>query len=79
MLAPIVTKVWGTPTESDRPQDPIGGIIKNSPRSYFGDGQHDPAVFVAVPVLLTIVALVSVWLPARTACRVDPVVAMRSE
>ena len=45
----------------------------------FGVGVHDPAVFVAVPVLLTIVALVSAWLPARTACRVDPVVAMRSE
>jgi hypothetical protein len=39
---------------------------------------HDPAVFVAVPVLLTIVALVSMWWPARTACRVDPVVALRS-
>ena len=45
----------------------------------FGVGVHDPAVFVAVPVLLTIVALVSAWLPARAACGVDPVVAMRSE
>jgi predicted permease len=45
----------------------------------FGVDVHDPAVFVAVPVLLTIVALVSMWWPARTACRVDPVVALRSE
>ena len=45
----------------------------------FGVGVHDPAVFVAVPVVLTIVALVSAWLPARTACRVDPVGALRSE
>jgi ABC-type antimicrobial peptide transport system permease subunit len=45
----------------------------------FGVDVHDPAVFVAVPVLLTIVALVSMWWPARTACGVDPVVALRSE
>jgi predicted permease len=45
----------------------------------FGVGVHDPAVFVAVPVLLTMVALVSAWWPARTACRVDPVVALRCE
>ncbi len=45
----------------------------------FGVDVHDPAVFVVVPVLLTMVALVSMWWPARTACRVDPVVALRSE
>jgi predicted permease len=45
----------------------------------FGVGVHDPTVFVAVPVLLTTAALVSAWLPARAACRVDPVVALRAE
>jgi predicted permease len=45
----------------------------------FGVGAHDPAAFVAVPVLLATVAFISVWLPARTACRVDPVVALRAE
>lgn len=45
----------------------------------FGVGAHDPATFVAVPVLLAAVALISVWLPARTACRVDPVVTLRAE
>jgi hypothetical protein len=45
----------------------------------FGVGAHDPAAFVAVPVLLVIVAFISVWSPARTACRVDPVVALRAE
>ncbi len=45
----------------------------------YGVGMHDPAVFVAVPALLTIVALIAVWLPGRIACRIDPVVALRSE
>jgi putative ABC transport system permease protein len=45
----------------------------------FGVGARDPLVFVAIPALLTLVALISVWLPARTACRVDPIVALRPE
>ena len=44
-----------------------------------GVGSHDPAAFIAVPVLLATVAFISVWLPARTACRVDPVMALRAE
>lgn len=45
----------------------------------FGVGTHDPAAFVAVPVLLMIVAFIAVWLPARGACRVDPIEALRTE
>jgi putative ABC transport system permease protein len=45
----------------------------------FGVGAYDPTAFVAVPVLLATVAFIAVWLPARTACRVDPVVALRAE
>jgi predicted permease len=45
----------------------------------FGVGVHDPAAFVAVPVLLAIVAFVSLWLPAQSASRVDPVVTLRAE
>jgi putative ABC transport system permease protein len=45
----------------------------------FGVTTRDPFVFVSVPVLLTAVALAGVWLPARRAARVDPVVALRME
>jgi predicted lysophospholipase L1 biosynthesis ABC-type transport system permease subunit len=45
----------------------------------FGVGAHDLTTFALVAVLLAIVAFISVSLPARTACRVDPVVTLRAE
>jgi putative ABC transport system permease protein len=45
----------------------------------FGVGKWDPIAFVAVPVVLTLVAFVAVWLPARRASRVDPIIALRYE
>ena len=43
----------------------------------FGVTPRDPIVFVGVPLLLSSVAFVGVWLPARRASRVDPVIALR--
>ncbi|HEV1284764.1 MAG TPA: ABC transporter permease [Bryobacteraceae bacterium] len=45
----------------------------------YGVATLDPAVFIAVPILLAAVALAAIWIPARRASRVDPIQALRCE
>ena len=45
----------------------------------FGVKSWDPSVFVSVPIILTITALLAVWVPAHRASRLNPMEALRSE
>jgi putative ABC transport system permease protein len=45
----------------------------------FGVKTWDPLAFIMTPILLSAVALLAVWLPARKATRVDPMSALRFE
>jgi predicted permease len=45
----------------------------------YGVPARDPTVFIAVPTVLSVVALLAVWVPATRASRIDPLKALRYE
>jgi putative ABC transport system permease protein len=45
----------------------------------FGVNPWDPLVFVTVPLLLTVAAIIAIWVPAQRASGLDPIRSLRTE
>jgi ABC-type lipoprotein release transport system permease subunit len=45
----------------------------------YGVSPNDPAIFLAIPVTIALIAMGSSWIPARRAARINPMSALHDE
>jgi putative ABC transport system permease protein len=70
-----LTRFLGSQLQTDMPRaTPV-----NMGRGLYGISATDPTTFVVIAILLTSVAMLASFLPARRAMSVDPMVAMRGD
>jgi predicted permease len=55
------------------------GLARSIAHLFYNLEPWDPLVFVAVPVVLGMAALLATWIPARQSSRVDPLLALRCQ
>jgi putative ABC transport system permease protein len=55
------------------------GLTRLMSSFLFGVRPWDPVAFLSAPLILSVVALLAVWLPGMRACKIDPVQALRAE
>ncbi len=55
------------------------GLAQMTSNLLFGVQPHDPVVFTAITLAVSLIAMGSSWIPARRAARIDPMVALHDE